>query len=102
MVVAITQDKGGSATHFSACEVFDKTLSYSTHEDQRLLAAQVISCRGLAATYQLLLVARGPLQDEARAQLVAGQEKLHCSKHGRAFILGGSRQEAAGKFGPEA
>jgi len=112
IVVAITQDIGSAATHFSACGVLDKALSYSTPEDQRVLATQVLSCRGLlvsmacqrnglAATHRLLLVARGPLHDEARAQLAAGREKLHRSKHGRAFISGGPLQQASAQFGQE-
>mmetsp|Transcript_124135 Transcript_124135/g.247313 ORF Transcript_124135/g.247313 Transcript_124135/m.247313 type:complete len:349 (+) Transcript_124135:117-1163(+) len=111
IVAAITQDIGNAATHFSACGVLDKALSYSTPEDQQQLAAQVLSCRGLlvsmacqrnglAATHRLLLVAKGSLQDEAHAQLAAGREKLHRSKHGRAFISGGMPQ-VAGQHSPE-
>lgn len=103
IVAAITQEIGTASTHFSACGVLDKALSYSTPEDQGQLAAQVLACRGLlvsiacqrnglAATHRLLLVAKGHLQEEAQAQLAAGREKLHRSKHGRAFISGGPQQ----------
>lgn len=97
IVAVLESDIAEISTHQIACSVLDKALSYADPQDQCRLAQQVLDCHGLvvamasqrngfAATQRLLRVAQGPLLEAAHAQLAAGADKLHRSKHGRALI----------------